>query len=48
MQKIHTKQNIKILNKDRISNSAMLSHIGACTKGKSEILIFNNNTENNK
>lgn len=29
MQKMHAEQNIKLLNKDKINNSAMQSHSGA-------------------
>ena len=35
LQKIYVKQNIKILNKDSISNSVEPSHTGAEAKGKS-------------
>ena len=34
MRKIHDEQNIKVLNKDSISNSARLSHTAAWGKRK--------------
>ena len=44
MEKVHTEQNMKLLNKDRINNSIVACWVILVPeqKEKSEILIFNN------
>lgn len=40
MPKYHVEQNIKILNKDKISNSTLSSHIGALDKKEKSLILI--------